>query len=591
MSNFLQCFRHNSVSQGRSTNRFRLLYLTLTATGCLIAGCAPSDETKQTGNQESSQQQALPATSDQLRSNATLQQLADTAASNETAAQQPAEANDPQGAGYTGKPSSDAETLATPPADADSNLDQNPSSYPSKTQISGTPKVNANEIISRQPSLSDDWSPAKLVEFLSITDRDMQDIWGRMQQIQGGRQELIRIAKLKLQASQNLKSHERATDRQKSLGARGELQALSHLASFNDLTAATELRKIAESNLESPDTSLASDSRLVLIGFELEGLKQGEEGAKTRLMQYLLNISKSTASNDVPTLMVLGQARDALAAYGEQQLASEVRNKILDLYQESSNADLRAAANDLANHVYYDQIETLLSDVRNGKPIETQLWNRSIKTLIDQTGDMRCVQYLAGAALQLEGRKNNELVDATFQILKESFADPQSDTAQEVSIAFKAYQTRQSIIGTQFKIDLPLITQGSLQTSAYEGKILLVPFWTVTLPESLQIMKLLESIQSRNPERVAILGVNLDNDDALLGEFLRQNELPFENLHARSAMSDEGPNATAEQFGITSMPFLAIVNQQSNIAAINFTGQGIEELVDRLLRTTTQSRN
>jgi hypothetical protein len=569
-------------------NCCRLFSIFLAVSCLLFHGCGPNEESRQSSNQEFSEPKNSQTANEQLRSNATLQQFAETAASDQTAGQQPANINSFTESESERKSSSGAEILATPPAEKDSTPKQDPLSLSSGTTATGLPKVNASEITSRQPSLSDDWSPEKLVEFLSITDRDMQDIWGRMQQIQGGREELIRIAKLKLQAAQNLKSHAEASNLQKSLGARGELQALSHLASFNDVTAARELRVIAESNLDSPDTSLASDSRLVLIGFALEGLKQGDETAKTQLMSYLLNIPKSTASNDVPTLMVLGQARDTLAAYGEQQLASEVRDKILDLYQDSPNVDLRTAANDLANHVYYDQVETLLNAARNGKPIETQQWTRSIKTLIDQTGDMRCVQYLAGAALQHEGRGSDELVHATFEILRNSFPDPKSDVAQEVNIAARAYQTRQSVIGTEFKFDLPLITQESLRVSEYQGKVLLVPFWTVTLPESLQIMKLLESIRDKNPEQVAILGINLDNDDTLLGDFLRQNKLPFQNLHARSAISDEGPNPTAEQFGITSMPFLAIVDSQRKIAAINFTGQGIEEVVTRLLATTSQ---
>ena len=77
--------------------------------------------------------------------------------------------------------------------------------------------------------MGEDLSAQELIDFLAVTDRDMQDIWGKMQQIEGGREELIRIAKLKLQASKHLRNHSDATETQMSLGARGELQALSHL--------------------------------------------------------------------------------------------------------------------------------------------------------------------------------------------------------------------------------------------------------------------------------------------------------------------------------------------------------------------------
>ena len=92
---------------------------------------------------------------------------------------------------------------------------------------------------------------------------------------------------------------------------------------------AANLKQIAEANLSSADKSLASDSRLVLIGFALENLKQGKKAATESLMELIKAIPKSTASNDVPTLMVLGQARDTLAAYGDQARAGQIRERSL----------------------------------------------------------------------------------------------------------------------------------------------------------------------------------------------------------------------------------------------------------------------
>ena len=444
--------------------------------------------------------------------------------------------------------------------------------------------TNRNQGSLNKTAVPANLSPEKLIEFLSVVDRDMQDVWGRMQQVEGGRKELIRIAKMKLQAAKQLKSHTDASESQKSLGARGELQALSHLASFNDVESARTLRKIAESNLLSNDTSLASDSRLVLIGFALENLKQGNENAKSDLMKYVATISKAIASNDVPTLMVLGQARDTLAAYGEQDLAANVRDKILELYQDSPNPDLRAAANELANHVYYDEIETLLASARNGAELTLGQWESSIKKLVDQANDMNSAQYLSSAALQLEGLQRLDLVSSTFRILREKFSNSNAEVAREVEIASTAYQARQNIIGTDFKFDLPLINNESLRTEEYEKKITLMPFWTVALPESLQLIQFLESIRDKHPTQVAILGINLDVDDQLLEEFMRQNKLPFQNLKAKSMPENQPFNEIATRFGVTSMPFLAIIDSNQRVAAINFTGQGIEETVTRLIK-------
>ncbi|MBL6724550.1 MAG: TlpA family protein disulfide reductase [Rubripirellula sp.] len=513
-----------------------------------------------------------------LQGNATLQQLAEQKSGLGDAGQNDASALD----------ASDAEILSKPSADAVDSSQGDRSTSEDKPPNSTVREIKP---VSGAANLSENWSPQKLIDFLAITDRDMQDIWGRMQQIQGGREELMRVAKLKLKASEQLRKHQEATPSQQALGARGELQALSHLASFNDVNASKKLKDIALANLSSTDTSIVSDSRLVLIGFALEGLRQGKEQSKSELMNYLLNISKEIAANDVPTLMVLGQARDTLAAYGERELANQVRNKILELYQDSSNPDLRTAANDLANHVYYDEIETLLDAARNGSLIDLNQWEVAVNTLIQQAGDMSCMQYLASAALQLEGLNQNKAVALTFRLLQSSFKDPKAETTQEIEIALKAYTSRQNIIGETFSFNLPVVKQEPLKKSEYEGKVIIVPFWTVMLPESLQLMKMLESIRDKQGDQVAILGINLDSDEELLHEFLQQNQLPFQNLHAKPSVSNDGVNDMAIKFGITSMPFLAIIDQNQKVAAINFTGQGVEEIVVRLIQQKNTPKN
>lgn len=546
-----------------------------------LTGCGSPINTADTNENPNDSQRAIAPPVDDMQSNANLRQLADQQTTREEQLEQE----------LSSDKNAESEIIATPDADVmPSASNANASDSPESATVSPVPQRGIERRAVRS-DLSDSQTPEKLIELLGVIDRDMRDIWGKMQQVEGGQQELMRVARLKLQATQQLKNHEMATDAQKSLAARGELQALSHLASFNDLDAATNLKIIAASNLNSKDSNLISDSRLVLIGFALEGLRQGNSEAKSELMEYLLSIRKENASNDIPTLMVLGQARDTLAAYGEQALANQVRNKILELYRDSANPDIRTAANDLANHIYYDEVETLLSSARNGSRIDLPKWQFALNKLIEQTGDMRCVQYLASASLQLEGLKQFEAVNATFTVLNAAFNEPATQMSQEVEIASSAYRTRQEIIGTEFQFDLPLVNREVFNEKDYQGKVILVPFWTVTLPESLQIMKILETIRDQSPDQVTILGINLDGDETLLQEFLKQNDLPFQNLHAKSKASDEVLNETATKYGITSMPFLAIVDQNQKIVEINFTGQGIEQTVNGLIQSGNESNS
>jgi thioredoxin-like negative regulator of GroEL len=146
-----------------------------------------------------------------------------------------------------------------------------------------------------------------------------------------------------------------------------------------------------------------------------------------------------------------------------------------------------------------------------------------------------------------------------------------------------AKDARYEILGVRFNPALESVDGSPLSMEQFEGRVVLVPFWAAAFPESLQLLGLLEEIRKANPDDVAIVGVNLDGDDALLQEFLDQSELGFPSFRSKSSAEAEVANPIAAQFGIASMPFLAIIDRQGKVAALNFTGQGIQEKVEELL--------
>ena len=185
--------------------------------------------------------------------------------------------------------------------------------------------------------------------------------------------------------------------------------------------------------------------------------------------------------------------------------------------------------------------------------------------------------------LQLEAIEQEALVNATFDSMLSTFGDPNSELGREVRIAMAAKDARHDILGVRFNPSLPSVDGPSLTMDQFEGRVVLVPFWAAAFPQSLQLVGLLDEIRKTHPDDVAIVGVNLDGNDALLQEFLDQNELGFPSFRSKSSAEAEVANPIAAQFGIASMPFLAIVDQQGQVAALNFTGQGIQEKINELL--------
>lgn len=376
-----------------------------------------------------------------------------------------------------------------------------------------------------------------------------------------------------------LLKHPDADANAKSEGARGELQSLSHLAAVGDLKAAQELEKLAGANLESNDARLVADSRLVLMGFAIESLQNGKEDAADRIISYVDAIKNSEVKPDVPAMMVMGQARETLANYGQEDKARIVRDTIIDLFANSPDPQIAQLAVQLAGNVRFDEIEKLRGQAIDGEPVSTSQWRDAVETLIDESADLQTVKYLAGAALEFESRGLRELVETTFEIATKRFNDAESATGREIQLAIRANQARADVIGRVFDPEPPAGADAAIRLMDYRGKVVLIPFWAVGFPESLQLIGRLKSIHDADPDKVAIVGLNLDAEDAQLDQFLEDNELGFPSIRAQSSATD-----VATQFGLVSFPFVVILDQKGQVAAINFTGYDLEKTVEELVQ-------
>jgi hypothetical protein len=432
------------------------------------------------------------------------------------------------------------------------------------------------------PQLPDDLPPAKLIDVLDDTDKDIQLIVTARSGItdpREARKALIHFMKLKLEASRRLLKHPDADANAKSEGARGELQSLSHLAAIGDLKAAKELEKLAGANLESDDARLAADSRLVLMGFAIESLQNGTDDAAERIISYVDAIKKSEIKPDIPAMMVMGQARETLANYGHEDKARLVRDTIIELFANSPDPQIAQLAGQLAGNVRFDAIEKLRGQAIDGQPVSTSQWRDAVEILIDESADLQTVKYLAGAALEFESRGLNELVETTFDIATKRFDDEESATGREVQLAIRANQARADVIGRVFDPEPAEGDHSAIRLADYRGKVVLIPFWAVGFPESLQLIARLKSIHDADPKKTAIVGMNLDAADEQLDQFLEANELGFPSIRAASSATE-----VATRFGLVSFPFVAILDQQGHVAAINFTGYDLEKIVKELVQ-------
>ena len=458
--------------------------------------------------------------------------------------------------------------------------------------IEGQPMPNLLQTGETQPAspplkLKEDLSAEELTKFLAEVDTEIQATWAGRSGITDPEQlqaELRRIVKLKLQAARRLMERPEANAEDRIQGARGELQSLSHLSVLGDLESAESLERLAEQQLESTDPRLATDSRLVLIGFAVEALQNGDEQAPEKIVSLVQGFADTTAkSSDFPSLMSMGQARQMLAQYGYDDQAKAVRDTIIKLFAGSPDPNVAELTAQIAGSVKYEQIDEMLLSLLAGEDIPADQWQQAVETLIAESADLQTVQYLAGAALEFESQGKEELVVATLQSLANHFDDPESAMGREVELAINARQARQQVVGRSFEPDLPGVGDTAPKIEDYRGKVVLMPFWATGFPESLQLIEQLRSIRDAHPDQVAIVGMNLDVADAPIEQFIKTRDLRFDSFHAESSPTAQVANPVAAQFGMVSMPFLVVLDPQGRVAAIKLTGSDLESTVEELI--------
>ena len=492
---------------------------------------------------------------------------------------------------------SESETQSPPASGANDAMpgapsDQSPAGFPLTAQTpgaAGSPEIIGTPNGESTPgsrSLREDLTTAQLSKFLEDADRDMQLLASGRTQIKDPREasEMMKqLAKLKLQAAIRVQERDDATDKQQVDGMRGQLQALSHLAAMGDPASAKALESLAKDNLGSDQPTIASDSRIVLIGFAIDALRAGEQSAADDVVA-LIEGMKANPKPDVPAVLMMAEARQALAGYGLIDQAAKVRDKILTLYGNSSDPTIAKVAADAAGTAKFDTTGRLLAAILENENVALSRWTDAVMELTTEAPDMNTVQFLGTAALQLEAAGRNKFVEETFSILSEQFADQTSATATEVSTAKQAMEARRDVIGSNFDFaDLKSVDGKGVPESHYQGKVVLMPFWAIVVPESLQIIRQLKEIRDQHPEQVAIVGMNLDPEQAPLREFLAQNELGFPSFRSVSSASQSVANPVAAEFGLVSMPFVAVFNQKGTVEALDFTGTQVGPIVDRLI--------
>jgi thiol-disulfide isomerase/thioredoxin len=120
---------------------------------------------------------------------------------------------------------------------------------------------------------------------------------------------------------------------------------------------------------------------------------------------------------------------------------------------------------------------------------------------------------------------------------------------------------------------------GELDWASYRGKIVLIDFWASWCgPCRAQMPKIKAIYEELDRKKFDVVAVNLDRSAEAFEEYSKEHQSPWPNI-----IGDDG-RALAEQYGITALPTMMVVDGAGKILAVGHSVQALRAAIDNALK-------
>lgn len=110
----------------------------------------------------------------------------------------------------------------------------------------------------------------------------------------------------------------------------------------------------------------------------------------------------------------------------------------------------------------------------------------------------------------------------------------------------------------------------------YRGKVVLLDFWAVWCGPCLGEIPRIKAVYERYHDKgFDVIGVSLDEDAAVLREFIKEKEIPWRQIFD----GQKGAGHLVQQYGIRGIPAPFLIDREGKVISVKARGSLLEELV------------
>ncbi len=426
--------------------------------------------------------------------------------------------------------------------------------------------------------------PSDWVKFLATIDQALKSLLLRQQAGELSGDEFFaqarRLSEAKLQASESLVVT--ASDRmEQELGLLGKLEALSQLTGIGDRARADELRQFANDNANFQSPEVARQAALVLLGFSLNDLSNGERDTES-IVAKVDTVLADPSKLRMPEFKMMTQVIKVLQHFELADAAMQVQQKTMTAFQDHPDPTIAYAIWQMAvdQSPAFLGLQTVFSQAQ---PSGSQSAAAIDEFLTAFPSDWSVVA-LAREINNLEYDNHQD----TASVLASKLADSlpkitRPELRSEVDLILYDYQSRQKLLGQKLVLSDLVTLQGEpIDLATFKGQVVLVDFWATWCGTCRASFPQLSELYARyHDQGFEIIAVNVDTELSSVQAVLATNDLPW--IHAFSGDQKlQGMNSTAaQQVGLRSTPLTFLLDREGRVVAIQPHGKQLEELLSQ----------
>ncbi len=184
-----------------------------------------------------------------------------------------------------------------------------------------------------------------------------------------------------------------------------------------------------------------------------------------------------------------------------------------------------------------------------------------------------------------EIRGDHVVALSVYQKLETAFANSDDKRLAELSGKLHdAAKKRLGILGKPLVLKGTLVDGKELDWGPYKGKVVLVDFWATwcgpCLRELPNVLKLYEQYHSKGFE---IVGVSLDTSKEALEKFIKDKEIPWQNLFSHDEENQGWKHPLAQELGVNAIPHTILIGQDGKVLALGLRGERLAKKLEELL--------